>query len=207
MSSSTDKRVGRGVDAVAKVIALVGIALVAVALSSQDPAPPAPQPGPAIAVRHAGPMQSSRPVSITIPAIAVDSPIGQLDVDDQQRLRVPSDPATVGWYRDSSAPGSAGPAVLAGHVTCKQEPAVFFDLGALRPGDRVHIHRADGRTAIFAVTKIAEYAKTEFPTAKVYRPVDAPELRLITCGGRYDADGDTYTANVIAYGTLVAART
>ena len=37
----------------------------------------------------------------------------------------------------------------------------------------------------------------------MYRPVDRPVLRLITCGGRYDADSDAYTANVVAYGTLV----
>ena len=91
-------------------------------------------------------------------------------------------------------------------MTWGQEPAVFFDLGALRPGERVQVRRADGRTAIFAITKIEEYAKERFPTAAVYRPVDRPELRLITCGGRYDADADAYTANVVAFGTLVATR-
>ena len=206
MSTSARRRGGRGLDAVAKLSAVAGVALVAVALTSQSTAPPAPDVGTAVSVRAAAPMPRSEPVSISIPAIGVHSPVSPLDVDLDQRLEAPSEPDTVGWYGDSSTPGSAGPAVLAGHVTWEQEPAVLFDLGALRPGQRVHVQRADGRTAVFAITRIAEYDKDVFPHSQVYRPVDEPELRLITCGGTYDADGDTYSANVIAFGTLVAAR-
>ena len=70
----------------------------------------------------------------------------------------------------------------------------------------MHVRRADGRTAIYAITKIKQYAKDAFPTAKVYRPVDRPVLRLITCGGQYDPESDSYDANVVAFGTLVANR-
>ncbi len=190
----------------AKWLAGIGGVLLVIAVFRQDPAPPALESTDAIAVRHAAPMKSSRPVSIAIPALGVDAPIERLGVDSDQQLEVPSDPATAGWYQEGSAPGAAGAAVIAGHVTWEQEPAVFFKLGNLRPGQRVHMRRADGRTAVFAITKIEQYAKDEFPTAKVYRPVNRPVLRLITCGGEYDADSDSYTANVVAYGTLVATR-
>jgi sortase (surface protein transpeptidase) len=195
-----------GLSAVARLLGLAGVVMVAVAFLSQDPAPPAPEAGSYVAVREAAPLKSSRPVAITIPALGVRSSVVRLGVGWNRELQAPSDPAMVGWYRDSSAPGAAGAAVLAGHVTWDQEPAVFFELGALRPGQRVRITRADGRTAIFAITKVAQYDKGEFPTARVYRPVDRPVLRLITCGGRYDADSDAYEANVVAYGTLVATR-
>jgi sortase (surface protein transpeptidase) len=201
-----DQRDGSGLAAMAKCLAWAGVALLVVAVFRQDPAPPAPESAGAIVVRHAAPMQSSRPVSLTIPALGVDAAIERLGVDSHQQLEAPSDPAAAGWYQEGSAPGAAGAAVIAGHVTWDQEPAVFFNLGDLRPGQRVHVRRADGRTAIFAITKIEQYAKDEFPTAQVYRPVERPVLRLITCGGQYDADSDTYTANVVAYGTLVASR-
>ena len=190
----------------AKWLAGLGGALLVIAVFRQDPAPPAPESTDAVAVRHVAPMQSSPPVSLTIPALGVDAAIERLGVDSDQHLEVPSDPGGAGWYEESAAPGAAGAAVIAGHVTWAQEPAVFFDLGGVRPGQRVHIRRADGRTAIFAITKIKQYAKDTFPTAKVYRPVDRPVLRLITCGGQYDADSDSYDANVVAYGTLVATR-
>lgn len=191
----------------ARFLAGIAAVLLVVAFLRQDPAPPAPESSDAIAVRHDAPMKSSRPVSLTIPALGVHAPIERLGVDSNQRLEVPSDPAAAGWYEESSAPGAAGAAVIAGHVTWKQEPAVFFDLGALRPGQRVHLRRADGRTAVFAITEIQDYPKEDFPTARVYRPVNRPVLRLITCGGHYDADQDSYSANVVAYGTLVASRT
>jgi sortase (surface protein transpeptidase) len=192
--------------ALAKWLAAFGGVLMVVAVFRQDPAPPVPESTDAVAVQHAAPMKASRPVSLSIRALGVEAPIERLGVDSEQHLEVPSDPGVAGWYQESSAPGAAGAAVIAGHVTWAQEPAVFFDLGGLRPGQRVHIRRADGRTAVFAITKIKQYSKDEFPTAKVYRPVDRPVLRLITCGGEYDAESDTYAANVIAYGTLVATR-
>jgi sortase (surface protein transpeptidase) len=197
---------GRGLSAATRLLAWIGVAMIVAGLLSQQSAPPAPDRRASISVRHAAPMQSSRPVSMTIPSLGVRAPVVGLDVDDQQTLEVPADPATPGWYRGSPAPGAAGGAVIAGHVTWDEEPAVFFDLGALRPGQRVHVRRADGRTAVFVSTEVAEYPKADFPTNRVYRPVDRPELRLITCGGRYDAENDTYTANVVAFGTLVATR-
>jgi sortase (surface protein transpeptidase) len=189
-----------------KWLASLGVVLMIIAFRQQDPAPPAPETTRAMPVRHAAPMKAARPVSVAIPALGVDAPVQPLGVDSDRKLEVPTDPAVAGWYRDSSAPGAAGAAVIAGHVTWKQEPAVFFELGDLRPGQRVHVRRADGRTAVFAITEIEQYTKDEFPTARVYRPVDRPVLRLITCGGEYDADNDTYTANVVAYGTLVGSR-
>ena len=190
----------------AKWLAGVGVALLIIAVFRQDPAPPAPESTDSVAVRQVAPMKASRPVSLTIPTLGVDTDIERLEVDSDQHLEVPSEPADAGWYEDSSAPGAAGSAVIAGHVTWAQEPAVFFELGGLRPGQRVHVRRADGRTAIFAITRIKQYAKDAFPTAKVYRPVNRPVLRLITCGGKYDPDSDSYDANVVAYGTLVATR-
>lgn len=151
-------------------------------------------------------MQASPPTSIVIPALGVDAPVEGLTTNSEQQLDVPSGADSTGWYDEGSTPGAAGAAVIAGHVTWDEEPAVFFDLGDLRPGQRVQVRRKDGRTAVFAITRVEEYAKDEFPTAKVYRPVDRPVLRLITCGGKYDADNDTYSSNVVAYGTLVATR-
>ena len=192
--------------ALAKWLAAIGAALLVIATFRQDPAPPAPEATESVAVRHIAPMKASQPVSLTIPALGLDAAIERLGVDSEQHLEVPSDPDAAGWYEESAAPGAAGAAVIAGHVTWAQEPAVFFDLGGLRPGERVHVRRADGRTAIFAITKIKQYSKDAFPTAKVYRPVNRPVLRLITCGGQYDPDSDSYDANVVVYGTLVAAR-
>ena len=43
------------------------------------------------------------------------------------------------------------------------------------------------------------YAKRHFPTAAVRGPVPGPVLRLITCGGRFDAKAGHYRDNVVVY--------
>ena len=85
----------------AKWLAAVGGLLLVIAVFRQDPAPPAPESTDTVAVRHVAPMKASRPVSLTIPALALDASIEQLGVDLDQHLEVPSDPEAAGWYRES----------------------------------------------------------------------------------------------------------
>jgi hypothetical protein len=97
-----------------------------------------------------------------------------------------------------------GPAVITGHVDTKTSLGVFFYLSRLRPGDRVVITRADGRTASFGVDSVASFPKSDFPTQLVYGPTDYPALRLVTCGGQFDRRTGSYEDNVVVFAHLVA---
>lgn len=83
-------------------------------------------------------------------------------------------------------------------------PAVFFDLGALTPGDTVTVRRADGVPATFTVDSVKSYPKTAFPTELVYGPSDRPSLRVVTCGGQFDAAAKSYPDNIVVFATLAA---
>ena len=97
--------------------------------------------------------------------------------------------------------------MILGHVdSARDGPAVFYRLGALRPGNRVTVGRSDGSTAVFAVTAVAQYPKTAFPAAAVYGDVGYPALRLITCGGRFDQRRRTYRSNIVVYARLVDSK-
>ncbi|MDD7942881.1 sortase [Actinomycetospora lutea] len=112
--------------------------------------------------------------------------------------------ACAGWYRHSPTPGERGPAVLLGHVDSAHDgPAVFFNLGALRPGDTASVRRADGRDAVFRVTRVATVPKDRFPTDEVYGDTTGAELRLITCGGTFDRGAGSYTDNVVVDAVLI----
>jgi sortase (surface protein transpeptidase) len=126
-----------------------------------------------------------------------------LGVDGNGAMEVPQDPAEAGWYALGPPPGALGPAVIAGHVTWNQTPAVFFRLGTLRPGDRVEVARKDGVTAVFTVTRVATFPKTRFPTRSVFGSTDHAGLRLITCGGAYDSANHRYLRNVVVYARLL----
>jgi hypothetical protein len=47
------------------------------------------------------------------------------------------------------------------------------------------------------VTAVREVPKAQFPTEAVYAPTARPELRLITCGGRFDRAARNYEDNVV----------
>ena len=66
---------------------------------------------------------------------------------------------------------------------------MFFELGLLRPGDRVRVTRRDRSIAVFEITGVRRYPKDRFPTQLVYGNTANAALRLITCGESSILDG------------------
>ena len=91
-------------------------------------------------------------------------------------------------------------------MTWNGAPAVFHRLGTLRRGDEVTVTRKDGKTAVFTVTRVAQFSKSRFPSRAVYGAIDHAGLRLITCGGTYDAARHRYLDNVVVFAKLKAVH-
>ena len=144
----------------------------------------------------------AEPVRLSIPRIGVASGLERLGYAQDRSLEVPVDASSAGWFTDGARPGEPAPAVLLGHVDSDGAPAVFFRLHELVPGDEIVVDRSDGSTATFHVTRVEQHAKAAFPTDAVYSPSGEAELRLITCGGAFDAAAGHYRDNVIAFAVL-----
>ncbi|MFI6976959.1 class F sortase [Embleya sp. NPDC050154] len=153
------------------------------------------------------PMSASVATRIKIPSIGVNAPMSPLGIGPDHRLATPpvGNKNLVGWYRDGVAPGARGNAITVGHADTRSGPAVFFKLGLLRVGDRIEVQRRDRHTAVFSVDAVRSYPKDDFPDDVVYGPTDAAELRVITCGGRYDKHTG-YAANVVVFAHLTGSR-
>lgn len=124
----------------------------------------------------------------------------QLGLNADGTIQVPDDVTHVGWYSLGPSPGQLGPAVVLGHVDSARNGAgVFFKLGAMKDGDRIAITGADGTKVSFAVYAVREYSKDAFPTGTVYGNTSGPELRLITCGGRFDRATGHYLSNIVVF--------
>ncbi|MGV9267346.1 class F sortase [Kitasatospora sp. NPDC003701] len=183
-------------------------------VNQADPAGPAAAPaadrtGGAAAAGGAAtptpkPFAASAPTRLLVPSAGVDAPVIGLGLNPDGTVEVPSADRAgeVGWYRNGPTPGETGPAVLIGHYDTAHGPAVFEGLPKLRPGDLVRVQRADGSTVDFRVRSLLQAGKDRFPTEAVYGNTAAPELRLITCGGRIGADGH-WTDNIIVLADLV----
>jgi sortase (surface protein transpeptidase) len=145
----------------------------------------------------ARPVTVAAPVGLVIPAIGVRTPLIRLGRTPSGALQVPGTTAVAGWYTGSPRPGEIGAAVIAGHVDSYLGPGVFFRLRLLRRGNLVLVRRANGSLVAFRVVQARLYLKASFPTAAVYGPAPAAELRLITCGGTFDPATGSYLSNVI----------
>ncbi|WP_238147530.1 class F sortase [Rothia uropygioeca] len=149
-------------------------------------------------------LKSSRPTSLRIPSIGVDTKPLRLGLNKNHRLEVPpGDPGSpAGWYDQSPTPGERGPSVFLGHVNATDGgDGVFADLRSLKSGDQVTVAREDGSEARFTVKKGKAYSKDRFPTAEVYGHTDDAQLRLITCDG-YDASSGLFDDNYVVYASL-----
>lgn len=169
------------------------------------PPPLAPPPAASATPRAAAPASPVRalprtvPSRVVIPAIGVDAAVVPEGTDASGALELPPLTArnVTGWWDGGAAPGQDGAAVIAGHVdSAAAGPLVFWDLRLLKPGNTVTVEPAG---AVFTVTAVTQVAKTAFPTAEVYGATAKPELRLVTCGGTFDAATGSYLSNVIVY--------
>ena len=205
---------------------LGGGAAVAVGVTAQEPSPPAPASAQALPTSPApssgtptptteasappAPTASPtaeakaqpKPVKVTIPSLKVSSSLLELGLAEDGTIDVPkpgADYDKAAWFTGSPRPGAVGPAVIEGHVDGVHGPSVFYDLGKIDKGAKVHVERADGSTVIFVVDGVEAYPKDDFPVKKVYGNTSGPELRLITCGGKFDKATGHYVDNTVVY--------
>jgi hypothetical protein len=151
----------------------------------------------------------SVPVSIDIPSIHVNAKIIPLGLNANGTVAVPplSTPMLTGWYDKGPTPGQQGAATILGHVdAAKVGPAVFYELGNLRPGAKIFVHLRSGQVAIFEAYSIALFQKAKFPTQRVFGYTSWPTLRLITCGGVFDPKTGHYLGNIVAFASYIGSR-
>ncbi|OAH13387.1 class F sortase [Streptomyces jeddahensis] len=147
------------------------------------------------------PLPAAKPLRIDVPSIRVQAPVVPRGLSPDGAVEAPSyeQAGAVAWYAGGTQPGAAGAAVFVGHVDTESRPAVFFDLSAMRPGDKIWVSRDDGTVAEFTVDDVQVLTRERFDARQAYgvRQAGRAELRLITCGGTFDKARRTYTANVV----------
>lgn len=182
-----------------------------------DPATASPSaksspPSGSTAQKAAPPLGASQPQSIEIPSIGLRSKVNPIGLADDGSIAVPKPgPALnqAAWFQNSPTPGQPGPSVIEGHVDSESGPSVFFDLGKVKPGQRILVTRADGTRVTFTVDAVRNYLKSKFPTRVVYgaKDLSTPALRLITCS-QFDPSTRHHVGNevVFAHLTKVSGR-
>ena len=153
------------------------------------------------------------PAHLQIPAIHVDASIigvGQTaaGVMDAPVSKVYNSPywSNVFWYDVGVAPGQSGNAVIAGHVNREGgDPAVFWSLDKLQPGDTVTIVTNEGTVINYMVNRVVRFS-ANYPGQDainaVFGPTTGNHLNLITCSGVWTGSG--YDERVVVFTTQVS---
>lgn len=144
----------------------------------------------------------AQPERLEIPAIDVSAEIVPVGLRRNGEMSIPRG-GRVGWYELGPAPGNQGPVVMVGHYDSARDPAVFYGIKDLRPGDEIRVYGDDGDMAVYEVDRIERWLKAYLPTERIWDYTPEAVIRLITCGGEWDSRTHHYLSNVIAYGHLV----
>ncbi len=184
-------------------------------VTSAYPAPPAAGPT-AETSAESGPAEPLAPAAtqppvtasgsggarLRIPRIGVDAPIESVGLTGDGLMGVPKDAAAVAWYAPGSRWGGPGNAAITGHLDDTHgQPAVFWRLKELRPGDEIRVQDADGTSHVYEVNESRPFPVGEFPRMQVFGPTDAAHLNIYTCHGRFVRPSG-YTERWIVFSTL-----
>lgn len=144
------------------------------------------------------PPQGPQPVSIEIENIDVrDASVIPVGVN-QEDLSFEVPPADqVGWYEFGPRPGQPGSSVLAAHIAFNGVDGVFRYLEDVEIGSIVVIGFDDGTTSRYRIEEVVEYVKEELPDSLFARD-GREQLALITCGGSFNYQLDSYESNTVA---------
>ena len=138
---------------------------------------------------------SLNPAHLSIPSVAIDSPIRPVGVNAKGEMDVPSgDTDNVGWYMYGAKPGEKGIAVIDAHVF-----AAFSDLDKVKPGADIYIRTDDSTRLHFRVSKVATYKLSQLTPSMLFKKGSAKGLNLITCAGTYIPSAGTYDHRLIVY--------
>ena len=134
---------------------------------------------------------------VTIPALGVDGPVLPAGVNSEHELDVPPDARSLVWYRHGPAPGERGSAVIAGHLNWKGVTGLFTELAEIPIGAEITVLFDDGAQRSFRVINVELVPKPAVSVNGVFARDGARVLRLVTCGGEFDDDVNSYRSNVV----------
>lgn len=137
------------------------------------------------------------PTFLSVPAAKISVALERLLVNEKGTIDVPSNTESAGWWQKKRR---SSPIVLAGHLDSKTGPAIFFHVQDLRFGDQIFLSFNDGSNASYTVRQVERVDKDKFPSQRVYNTGNR-EVRLVTCGGKFNKHTGHYEDNIVVYAT------
>ncbi|WP_051223191.1 class F sortase [Agrococcus lahaulensis] len=138
------------------------------------------------------------PTRVQVPSVGIDLEVIPVGVREDGQMDVPELVREVGWYRFGPAPGAdRGSAVLSAHVDSDRGRAPMAELLNARAGESVEVATASGADLRFRIVAVERFSKDQLPLDAIFARDGDPLVRLITCGGEWDAAAGAYEDNIV----------
>jgi len=136
---------------------------------------------------------------VVVPSLSIDMPIEPLGVDADNLMELPVSPFAAAWYRFGPAPASdSGATVIAAHVDSLAEGVgPFSQLRRAEIGASVTVVDAAGVEHEYRVVSVERIDKAEVPLDRVFTREGKPVVVLVTCGGDWNRQAESYRDNYI----------
>lgn len=152
----------------------------------------------------ANPAAAGDPATLTISSIGLAATVEKVGVDQYGNMAIPVNPKNLGWYSPGVVPGQPGNAVIDGHYDWYGIPqGPLYKLTSVKAGDEIDIKGVTGGTLVFKVTGPATAVAYNSHPQGLFRKGGDATLTLITCGGDWDAQKQTYTQRELLNAKLV----
>jgi hypothetical protein len=148
----------------------------------------------------------NEPRYIRIASQSTSARVKNLGNTPENAVDAPANVYDAGWYRDSVLPGSnTGVSLVLGHISGWSTPGVFKNINKLQPGEIIEIEKGDGTILKYSVDKSEEYSVSSIDMAKILYevPTGTHSLRLMTCGGTFNPEDDSYDSRTVVYASPV----
>jgi sortase A len=144
------------------------------------------------------------PMIISLQTINTEGYIQKVSIDQKDNsIGVPSNINLAGWYTGSVKPGDVGLSIIDGHVQGRYSEGIFKRIQELRYGDTIRIEFGDHSMRQFIV-KTSSTVPVGKAAPELFEQPDPTKriLKLITCGGSYDENTQSYDQRVIVSAEL-----
>jgi len=144
------------------------------------------------------------PQTLSLPDLGVEGAVIQpVGLEPNGELEVPG-ASEVGWYQfGAGVDGGRGSAVLAAHIAYNGRNGVFRNLADSQVGEIVTVDR-DGAAIEYRIESVRQYNKLELPIDDLFAEDGDEQLVLITCGGSFNPNVNSYDDNVVVVAVPVA---
>lgn len=146
------------------------------------------------------------PVRLDYAAIGAELPVVPTGVAGDGQMEIPEDASLAAWYRFGPAPADGeGNTVIAAHAGSEHTPeGPLYRLRDARPGDAVAVVDGSGRTHVFKVVSVERRGKDGLDFTPYFARSGPPRLVLVTCGGQWLPERQSYADNIIVVAEAMA---